>query len=267
MQKADKIVKKWYKTLGFPKKYDQSFYNELKKQRALNGSTIEQYDKTCDDGKLNLISFLYFCENTAKYYKQKHIPKKILVDTLKDIVTWTVEWSDIKGRLYLGELAWLTRHLSGKLFKVGRLQFCMAGAEHDISQYGIKKGDNVLEIHIPKGGRLDKKEVQESIARAKVFFAKYFGEYSYGYFTCHSWLLDETLKKYLPHDSNIIKFGEMFDKTSSDKSNAVIRYVFRWDTNEENLAHAVSNSNFAKKIQNAVLDGEQFYEVLGVIPR
>lgn len=267
MPQIKDVIKKWYKALGFPKEYDNEFYRAIEEINAVVDITLEQYDKSCNDGIKNLIYFLYYCEKTAKYYKQKHIPNEILVDTLKDIVTWTIEWSDIKGSLYLGELLWLTRHLSGRLFKIGRLQFCIAGAEQDILKYGLKKGDNVIEIHIPKGGKLDKQEVQESIENAKIFFEKYFEEYSYDYFICHSWLLDESLKKYLSQDSNILKFGDMFDKISADKSNAIIRYLFRWDTNEENLLQAVSTSNFASKIQKAVLDGEQFYETLGVIKK
>ena len=131
-----------------------------------------------------------------------------LLDTLQDIVTWTNVWSDMKGTLYLGELSWLSRHLQGKLFKLGRLQFCMAAAEEDIPAYGITKGENVMEIHIPRGGKLDLQEVQESIEQAKVFFAKYFPEFSYRCFTCHSWLLD----KFVISDIRFVQFSNFFHR-------------------------------------------------------
>lgn len=258
-------IEKWYKKLNFPKIHDGGFYKALQQVTVSDAISIERYPTSCEDGRRNLLSFLYFCENLSRVYAEKGIPEEVLLDTLQDIVIWTNIWSDIKGTLYLGELSWLTRHLQGKLFKLGRLQFCMAGAEQDIPAYGIAKGDNIIEIHIPRGGKMDAHAVQQSIEQAKVFFAKYFPEFSYRYFTCHSWLLDDTLKKYLPKESNILQFGDLFEKISKEKSNALLGYLFRWDTNEVNLPNAACRSAFAQKIKQAVLEGEQFHEVLGVI--
>jgi len=264
--RVNTIIEKWYKKLEFPEIYNTEFYAAMQKIKISDAITIEKYDKNHENGIRNLLSFLYFCEETARFYESKQIPEEILLDTLQDIVTWTIEWSNIKGRLYLGELAWLTRHISGKLFRIGRLQFCMAAAEEDIPGYGIKKGDNTIEIHIPKGGKLAFAEVTASIGKAKKFFSEYFPDFSYGCFTCHSWLLDDTLKGYLPQESNILRFGDMFEKVSSDDSNALIRYLFRWDTTELNLPYAVCNSSFSQKIKKAVTDGVQFREVLGIMP-
>ena len=143
----------------------------------------------------------------------------------------------------------------------------MAEAEQDIPAYGIIKGEKVIEIHIPRGGKLDGEAVRDSIEQAKVFFAKYFPEFSYRYLTCHSWLLDDTLKKYLPPESNILQFGDLFERISKEKSNALLGYLFRWDTTEMNLPHAVCNTAFSQVIKKAVLAGEQFHEVLGIIPK
>jgi hypothetical protein len=46
---------------------------------------------------------------------------------------------------------------------------------------------------------------------------------------------------------------------------AILRYVFRWDTNEQNLKSAICNTIFFQKIKIAVLEGKAFYEVLGLI--
>lgn len=261
------MLEKWYKKLNFPKIYDEDFYKALQQITISDAISVERYNTDWEDGKRNLLSFLYFCETLSQFYTAKGIPEDILLDSLQDIVTWTNVWSDMKGTLYLGELSWLSRHLQGMLFKLGRLQFCMATAEEDIPAYGITKGENVMEIHIPRGGKLDLQEVQESIEQAKVFFAKYFPEFSYRCFTCHSWLLDDTLKKYLPKESNILQFGDLFDKISTENSNALLRYLFRWDTTEINLPDAVCKSSLSQKIKKAVLEGEQFHEVLGVIPK
>lgn len=264
-QEVTPIIEKWYKRLGFPKAYDTEFYKALEEIRVSDAVTLETYDKNSLCGRRNLLTYLYLCEETARFYAEKQIPEEILLNTLKDIVVWTREWSNVTGALCLRELPWLARHLDGRLFKIGRLQFCMAEAERDIKEYGICRGDNVIEIHIPTGGPLTPERVCGSIDGAKDFFAKYFPQFSYTCFICHSWLLDDKLKEYLPEGSNILAFGNMFDKVYEEDSNALIRYLFRWDTNEQNLPHAVCNSNFATQIKKAVMRGEQFHDTLGVI--
>jgi GNAT superfamily N-acetyltransferase len=143
----------------------------------------------------------------------------------------------------------------------------MAGAECDIPEYNVKKGDNIIEVHITKGDKLTADAVGDSVKRAKEFFARYFPEYKYACFTCHSWLLDEKLKEYLSPDSNIVKFGDMFDRIAQYDSNALLRYLCRWDTNELNLRYAYSSSSFAEKIKAAVLRGRVFHETIGIIEK
>ena len=261
------IIEKWYERLSFPKCYDAEFYRALSEYRISDAIDIESYDLECTDGKRNLLSFLFLCEKLEKKYTELGIPESTLLETLSDLVIWCNEYSYIKGGLYLGELSWLVRHMSAKIYRLGRLQFCMADAERDIPEYNIKAGDPVIEIHIPTGERLTKEECEKSIARAKEFFKEYFPAYDYKAFTCHSWLLDEGLSKFLGSESNIIKFGNMFVRVAHDESTALIRYLFPWNTNEANLKYAISESPFSMNVKKAVLRGEKFYEVLGVIEK
>ena len=262
---AKEIVKKWYDKLSFPKIYDKEFYKALDSIKITDAMTVERYDKTCEDGKKNLIYYLFFCEALKKKYEELGIPEYILIDTVKDIVVWTKTWTCVKGTLHLGELKWLSRHLTGKLFKLGRLQFCLGESEHTVPEMNLFRGDKVIEMHIQAEGRLDTDECKESLDEAKAFFKKYFPEHTFEYFTCHSWLIDADLKQYLPEGSNILKFGDMFYRAQNDDSNALLRYIFRWDTNEVNLRYAVATSSFAERIRAAVLKGKVFHETLGII--
>ncbi|MBQ7780322.1 MAG: amidohydrolase family protein [Clostridia bacterium] len=261
------IIEKWYKTLKFPSEYDDEFYRALDTVPISDAITLDAYDKDCKDGKRNLLSYLYMCENTYNEALKRGIPEEIILDTLSDVVTWCITWSNVKGELYLGELGWLSRHIGLKLFRLGRLQFCMGEADHDIPKYGIKNGDNVLEIHIPEGGKLTTAACEESISRAKEFFAKYFPKFEYTVFTCHSWLLDDTLKEFLLDESGIIRFGNMFDKVGEDESSALIRYLFTWNTTELNLKYQLPRSSLAKTVQKEMANGKKFHETLGVIPK
>lgn len=260
-----KIIEKWYARLKFPKSYDKEFKRALAEIKISDAITINDYNLLSTDGKRNLLSYLFFCEKLEEKYKNAGIPEEILMATLKDLPIWTREWSNVKGELYLGELDWLKRHFVMNLFRIGRLQYAFAISYHDIPEFGIKKGDNVIEVHIPAGEKLDTDECRKSIAAAREFFKQYYPNYKYSYFICHSWLLDETLKKYLPKESNILAFGDLFNRVIEEDSNALLRYIFRWDTTEENLPHAVCNSSFSERVKKAVMKGETFHETIGVI--
>jgi hypothetical protein len=57
----------------------------------------------------------------------------------------------------------------------------------------------------------------------------------------------------------------MFDKVAADDSNALLRYLFAWDTNEHNVKYRHPVSSLASKVQRAVIGGKTFHETLGVI--
>lgn len=258
-------IEKWYKLLQFPKEYDDEFYTHIKEIKISDAITINNYDFTCQDGARNLLSFLYLCENAKDLLLSKGISESIIIDTLKDIVNWAKTYSNIKGKLYLGELFWLKRHLTGRIFRLGRLQFALGYSHVDNKEFNLNKKDPILEIHIPKGDKLTVEECEKSLTLAKEFFAKFFPDHKYKYFTCDSWLLDENLKKYLNEKSNILQFANMFKVIESKDSNAVIKYLFSWDTTVSNLASKIPSSDLAIKIKNAVLKGEIFHENLGIL--
>lgn len=253
------IIQKWYERIGFPQKYDEAFYAALDTVEVLATATVEDYDKACEDGVKNLLHYLYFCEETERRFSSRGIPEEILLDTLSDLVIWTDIWSDIKGELYLGELGWLAIHLSARLFKLGRLQFAFPDPK-SLEEKGT------VQVHIPAVGKLSEELCLASIDQARGFFAQYFPEYEYDRFTCHSWLLDETLKKYLPPESNILHFGDLFTRIASEDADSLLRYIFRWDATREMLPTLPASSSLAVRIKKAVLEeGETFHLTLGYI--
>ena len=259
------ICEKWYKKLGFPKEYDAEFYAALKAYHISDAITIESYDLSEQDGKRNLLSFLFLCEELSRKYEEKGIPEGILLDTLQDLVLWTDAWSDVKGELYLGELIWLAQSMRMRLFRIGSLEFMANKAHGDCEALGLKKGDPIVEVHIPAGAALSEQACRDSLASAVEFFAKYYPEYSFAHFTCHSWLLDPALDQLLAPESNIIKFRDMFTPISADESYAALRYVFRWNTNRRNLKNAVCASSLAERMKKYVLSGGVLHEAFGAI--
>ena len=152
-----------------------------------------------------------------------------------------------------------------KLFKLGRLQFAFGEAICDLAEKNIKKGDNVIEVHIPAAGHLLKSECEKSFDMAKKFFKEFYPDYKYKYFTCHSWLMDSSLKNLLKKDSNMLMFQDLFEVFEPEESYSILRYVFKWNTTKENLNSCVDASSFARKVKERINDGGKFYDALGVI--
>lgn len=262
------IIEKWYKKIGFPTRYDEEFYEALSEIEVDPNSVVEDYDYNCQDGRKNFLSYLYFCEKLESIYKEKGIGEDILLDTLSDFPRWLDTWTELHGgKLFLGELEWLSFHLTARLFKLGRLQFCMLPTQKDIPNTDILAGDKIVDIHIPAAGPLLIPECEKSLGMARAFFEKYFPEYDYRYFMCHSWLLDETLERLLKPDSNILAFRSLFKIVEKDESFAALHYTFRWKMKLEELADFVPKSSFAKALKEHVLAGGKLYNGRGIIEK
>ena len=263
--KTKEVIEKWYKKLSFPKEFDEEFYEAVNQIPISDAINIQNYDLSCNDGKRNLLSFLFMCEELEAKYKLKSISNDILLDTLSDLVLWTKTWSEIKGELYLGEIEWLSRHLSMRLFKLGRLQFCFGKAEHDHSGTKVKKGDNVIEIHIPATSSLDVDDCKKSINNSKEFFAKYYPEFAYDSYTCHSWLLDTSLIEILKPDSNIISFQNLFKIIQQEESYGILCYVFKRNTTLFNLNNLKPYNSFSEKVIERIKNGGKFFISYGFL--
>ena len=174
MKNTRQIIKKWYEALSFPKEYDAEFYEALESCCIPDGLTAEALDVKKEPSAENLLSVLYLCETVEEKYREKGIPREILLDTLRDIVVWTDTWTGIKGHLALGQLDWLSHHLKLNLFKLGRLQFYrLCKAKDSVPEVGVLEGDAVIDIHIPAVGKLDIDECKKSLEQSKIFFKKY----------------------------------------------------------------------------------------------
>lgn len=257
------IIRKWYDRLAFPQMYDADFCALLSRYDAAALTCVEAYDDQKHLPEENLLAYLFFCEALAQRYAVCGIPETVLTDTLHDIVLWTDVYYSITGSLGLAETQWLRRHLQFRLFKLGRLQFCMERSQHAIGEAGVQKGDLVVEVHIPAGEALCMDQCRESLMYADRFFSRYFCDHRYTCYTCHSWLLDTGLQPLLKANSNIAQFQNLFRIVDREESDAVLKYVFRWDTTRDNLLQQIPRSSFAEQIKAAIQAGMVFYEALG----
>lgn len=261
------IIEKWYKKIGFDTRYDKEFYAALEKIEVEETAKVEDYDLECQDGKKNLLYFLYFCEELERKYKEKGIPLEYLYDDLRDFPRWLDTWTELKGEMFLGELDWFIWHFEMKIFKLGRLQFCRTQSEREFPTKGIKKGDNIIGIHIPADGPLLRSECEKSLDMAREFFDKFYPEHKYEYFTCYSWLLDEGLSSILKEGSNILEFQKLFEIVEREKRDSIISFVVRWKTNRATIHQVEAKTPLAQKVKDMAIAGEDFFVGSGVIKK
>ncbi len=266
-----KLAKKWYDKIGFPKEFDEGFDKLLSEENDLLCIKFEEYDisenKDCH-GK-NLIMFLYFCEELYEKYKALGIPDDIFYMTIGDFAVSVKRWFKMTGNIGLQSAEWMSNHFSMRLFKLGRLQFCMEGSYIDIPQKGIKKGDNMIDIHIPDTGEsLAMSDCIRDFKRSEEFFANFFPDYKYQYYMCFSWLLDDVLKSFLKEGSNILQFQKLFEVVHAREQDSIIHFMFKYGfKNREEIRECPASSDFARKVKEYALSGGVFRNTLGIRDR
>ncbi|WP_438294428.1 acyltransferase domain-containing protein [Streptomyces sp. HUAS TT7] len=151
------------------------------------------------------------------YHRERGIPEDIARRTLADLGRHIALHHRRRGNGGLSVPGWLRLHFRGEIYQLGRLQFQRSQLGNRtgraVREAGIDAapGDLCLDLHIPDfRGPLTPDACADSIARAREFFARHFPEEHYRVGACHSWLLDEQLRDYLPENSNILRFQGLF---------------------------------------------------------
>ncbi len=108
---------------------------------------------------------------------------------------------------------------------------------------------SMLDIHIQDGGKMTPEACADSIARASIFFQKFFPKWNYNGFMCYSWFLDNQYERILGDTSNIVQFQRacyLFPVSISGKD-AVWR-IFGQDLSLDDFENFPSNSSMQRKV-------------------
>ncbi len=191
-------------------------YEEYEKGDAQFGEYIAVFaerEKVAVE-ELNLYLYLLMCEKSLEVCREKGIDSGIFYDTIRDFsmkCRESLEKNGVYGipqRIYR---RWFRRYLGREIFRLGRLQFQIAGSIYDTEIDGIKisKGDKVLSVHIPGGEKLCEEACESSYERAREFFKKHFDMQTPVFF-CYSWLVQPWLAEVLPESSLIVRFQSKY---------------------------------------------------------
>ncbi len=155
-------------------------------------------------------------------YKAKNIGDDIFADTMSDIKIWIDDHKVRTGEDGLYELHWIMHHMNLNIFKLGRLQyqklFWYYKTPYEKNGDKISFGDKIINVHIPRGAKLNFNECEQSLKMAEEFFKKYYPDYPNNKFMCHSWLLYPGNRNFMSENSNIIKFQTLFDIIEENES-------------------------------------------------
>jgi hypothetical protein len=164
-------------------------------------------------------AYLALVDVVLTYHREHGVDESVSWTTLADLGRNFAVDRRMNGEGWPIMQAWLTLHLRGSVYELGRLQF--------------QRGETSIDVHIPESGPMTPETVDASLDLASSFFPRHFPQEPYTEFACASWLLDPQLLEYLPESSNIIQFQRRFsiepyqEPVGLDADVEVRRFVFR----------------------------------------
>lgn len=200
---CDMIYKYEYKETVFPA------LDKISEETGTNKYTV------------HLLYYICLSKQTRVMYEEKNIPYNIFYDSMCDLKWKLFECHKVKGVWGSFVAWWFPRFFDLTRFALGRLQFETITFDRDLyskNGYEIKKGDTVLNVHIPSAGPFPHEQCIDSYNRAREFYKVIFGDKP-TVFVCSSWLLFPKHKEILPENSNIRKFMEDYDIIESSDNN------------------------------------------------
>ncbi len=184
--------------------YFDSFNSEDLEDKLTKLSEASGYSKYTVD----MLLALYACVRLRRMYSEKGYADEFFAHNMKDLTYKLVECKKLHDVWGTFVFPWFYGFYKLERFCLGRLQYEKREIDFDYGDIK-KKGDEVINIHIPSAGPLTPESVQESLRLAYDFFGPNYGDRLI--FMCHSWLLYTPTADLYPKDSNMRKFYEVFE--------------------------------------------------------
>lgn len=155
----------------------------------------------------NAVSYILLIPSLKKEYLKRNIPNYLFENSIKDISYHVLYCKKIKG-VWGTFTNWHEKFFSLKGFGFGRLQIIpsYAYADFNSDKISLKKGEPMLDVHIPNTGTpLTVEECELCYKLSAEYFKAHFNGKPI-VFHCSSWLLWEKHFEILKPTSNICKF-------------------------------------------------------------
>ena len=230
---------------------------ELLMQEETWNTGLEQLKEAVGDdpdGMKRLCCMLRCALRTKEIYARKGIPERIYTDTMAAFSRFVREDRNSYGCYKFTRTFWTTRQVSGKLFRIGQLEYEMT----------VKHGQPAVSLHIPTDVDLRPEVLVPSLRDGLATFCRFFPEYEGKKVYCHSWLMSPLLKDFLPEDSNILRFQKLFDITADTvPGNDILLWVFKNPRLPKE--DYPENTSLQRKLKQFFLSGGAFLEGTGYL--
>ncbi len=193
-------------------------YPEGGREQALTRAIqiTEQVAALDQEGKsgrrLKLLFWLHCVPYVRELYRRDNIPEGIFYDTMMDVTFKMRECEQVYGECGIFT-PWVFLVFELKVFALGRLQFEITTAQHDIPLENgeiLAKGTWVCSCHIPASGKLEISRCMDAFDQACEFFGQglYNGRLP---IVCDSWMLyPPYVNDVFPDNSGLQGFAGLF---------------------------------------------------------
>ncbi|MCX7842828.1 MAG: acyltransferase domain-containing protein [Clostridia bacterium] len=97
-----------------------------------------------DSGVFGLLALLSRLDSLIVHYSNSGITEDILRDTLSDINLWMNKYYNENGHWGFSQSNWLLLHMTGRLYRLGRLQFSMEYMNTPLRAYKHKNSNEII---------------------------------------------------------------------------------------------------------------------------
>lgn len=214
--------KKWSRIQDLAQKIMEILPEEEEFQKMLREAEAWEEELGIHKYTLDLLVLICCWKILGERYEERGLPMDIFRDAVRDLGCKMRECRQVYGvnGIFVG--GWHDRFLNISRFTLGRLQFELVEYpfEREYTEKGrtVKKGDTVINVHIPSEGPLRKEDADASFDRAEAFYrgkldtggipGKYIPD-GPAVFVMDSWMLDPDMQKLLP-EGNMKAFAERF---------------------------------------------------------
>lgn len=207
-----------------------------------------------DPKRIGMLTCMLACAaDLHQWYQKKGISDRVFFDTMGCFTRFIEECREITGSWAFDREWWTSRQVSGKLFRIGALEYEMKNEE----------GEAVISMHIPSDAVLTARNCDSSMEEARTFFAEHFPEYRARNYICHSWLLAPELKQLLPEASRILAFQRRFRMIEVDyQGDDYIQWVFK--TRGLPTAELPEKTLLQRNMKRHLLEGGKVGNGLGI---
>jgi hypothetical protein len=182
------------------------------------GEILSETDKAAEIAGVHkysaeLMIFILFSKHLRALYRERGISDRIWLDSMCDLKWKLWECKAVKGSWGSFVATWFPGFFNLTRFALGRLQFEIVEFDGEYEKNGkkLKKGDKVINVHIPRTlTPLDKESRDDAYSQAAEFFSDMTDGTPIA-FVCSSWLLYPEAEKILPAHSNIRGFMADYD--------------------------------------------------------